>query len=359
MIANCLAVVRPDSEERRIAIFKDNKLRLLMSLVGMERIGIDDEPNATWIIPSALSSQDLEESCKMVEKHRNDPVLQYGDENDAITAEDMLRRKSANQLRRAEYDDDSDGDGIVSDVDEDFLFPGGGPTNRKSNALDELKRKRRKRRVEGSADESGLDEQGLEARRKARKLADLEKRRKIKSSDLVHDSDDETDEERDREFFIREEQRREGNSEKLLEALKAGRVKDQVVKVASKGGKRKLGLDVVQIGKKRKILQIPPKPSSGNDTIDDVSDSDGSSSLLMRETSEMSEDEASDTSLSSPLPTSQEKSLGGTPQSGDPTPVNVTSKISAVALDDDSDEEAPPGPPVRRRARAAMFEESD
>ena len=337
-------------------MFKDNKLRLLMSLVGMERIGIEDEPNATWIIPAALSSQDLEESCKMVQKHRSDPILQYGGENDTISAQDMLRRKSATKPRRAEYDDDSDGDGMVSDVDEDFLFPAGGPTKRKSDALDELKRKRKKQRVEGSDDQGGLNDQALDVQRKARKLADLEKRRKIKSSDLVHDSDDETDEERDRNFFAREEQRRKGNAGKLLEALRAGRVEA----VSTKRGKRKLGSDSAQTTKKRNSSKTHPNSTLGMDTVDDDFDSDGTSSVPMHESSALSEDEGSDTSLSSPLPASREKSLDKTSHSIGPTAVNITSKVSAVALEDEEDdEEALLVPPVRRRARTALFDDSD
>ena len=204
-------------------MFKDNKLRLLMTLVGFERLGLEDEPDATWIVPSTISSATLQMTHAIVQNHSDNPVMQYG-EDDPISAEDLLRRKPAIRARRAEFDDDSDGDGIVTDGEDEFLYPAGGPTNRKPDALAELKKRRRRRVNSGSDDEGGLDDATIEKRRKARLLADLEKRRKIKSEEFVHDSDDEEDEERDREFFAREEQRGKVHAIKVLEALKIGDV---------------------------------------------------------------------------------------------------------------------------------------
>ena len=234
-------VVIPDTEATRIAMFKDSKLRLLMTLAGFERLSVEDEPNATWIIPSFLTSAQLKHTRETIEQHRNRPVFEYG-EDDPMTAEELLRRKPTEKTKRAEYDDDSEGDGIVGDnvVEEEFLFPPNQRLSHKS-ALNELKRKRRKRHTASSGDESELDEATREARRKARELADLEKRRKIKSHDFVGDSDDETDEERDREFFAREEARRKGQGQKIMEVLQAGRitktVEDEEVSPSGPNGK--------------------------------------------------------------------------------------------------------------------------
>ena len=234
------AVVIPDTEATRIAMFKDSKLRLLMALAGFERLSVEDEPNATWIIPSSLTSAQLKHTRDIIEQHRNRPVFEYG-EDDPMTAEELLRRKPTEKTKRAEYDDDSEGDGIVGDnVEEEFLFPPNQRLSHKS-ALNELKRKRRKRHTVSSGDESELDEATREARRRARELADLEKRRKIKSHDFVGDSDDETDEERDREFFAREEARRKGQGRKIMEVLQAGRitktVEDEEMSSAGTNGK--------------------------------------------------------------------------------------------------------------------------
>ncbi|MCJ1385985.1 Topoisomerase 1-associated factor 1 [Xylographa soralifera] len=210
-------IVKPDNDERKLAMFKDNKLRLLMTLAGFERIRPDDDPDCTWIVPSNLTSAQLQETCDMIEKSRENPILQYGNE-DPIPVEEMLRRKTVIRPR-AEFDDDSEGDGLATDVEEEFLFPAGGPTNRKSDALAELQKKRRKRRVNITSDVE-VDDDARDAKRKVRALAELEKRRKLKSDVLVHGSDDEDDEERDREFFAREAERRKGQSLKVLEALK-------------------------------------------------------------------------------------------------------------------------------------------
>ncbi|KAK4694485.1 replication fork protection complex subunit TIMELESS/Tof1/Swi1, partial [Lecanoromycetidae sp. Uapishka_2] len=221
-------VITPTTDSIRTAVFKDAKLRLLMTLSGFERLGIDDEPDASWIIPSSLTSAQLRHTHDIIEQHRMNPIFEYG-EDDPMTAEDLLRRKPTDKPKRAEYDDDSEGDGILSDtnMEEEFLFPAGGPTikpNPHKSALDELKKKRRKRHVVSSDGEGGLDDETREARRKAKELADSEKRMKIKSREFVHDSDDDSDEDRDREFFAREEARRKGQGERVMEALRAGRV---------------------------------------------------------------------------------------------------------------------------------------
>ena len=110
-------------------MFKDAKLRLLMTLSGFERLGIDDEPGATWIIPSALSARELHETHDCIDKHRRDPVMQYGDTGEFEAAE-MLRRKpnTAARQKRADYDDDSEG-AATDDGEEDFLFPPGRPVD--------------------------------------------------------------------------------------------------------------------------------------------------------------------------------------------------------------------------------------
>ena len=202
-------------------MFKDNKLRLLMTLAGFERLGLEDELGASWIIPSALIADDLDHLVAVIQGHRENPVLQYGDE-DPTPAEEMLRRKP-NVRQRAAYDDD---DGLASSGD-DFEIPTlVGPTNKK-DALAELKKKRRRLRPTASDDDEDDDAGGIsdatrEARRKARLAREREAYLKVKSADFVHASDEETDEEADREFFQREEERRKGQAGKILENMRAG-----------------------------------------------------------------------------------------------------------------------------------------
>lgn len=360
--------VTPDNEERRIAIFRDNKLRLLMTLAGFERLGIDDEPDTTWIIPSTLSAKELHETHEIIEKHRNNPIMEYGDE-DPLTAEEMLRRAPTVKPPRADYDDDSQDDGIVSDEEDDFLFRAGGPTeiNKKPAALQELKKKRRKRRQIASGDEGeGISDEMREARRNAKMLADREKRRKMKSQLLVRDSDDESNEELDREFFAREEALRMGQGEKVLEALRAGRVGIMVEgakKRKSAGGDRGLG----------KRARIGLATSVTDNNVESEGSNDSSSPLLRPPDSISSDEESVNTSLSSPriLPSREkepEDSLADGAESS--SQERVRSKASALTLRDWRDDENEAGHKEeedaprasaggRRRARAVVADDSD
>ncbi|MCJ1243293.1 Topoisomerase 1-associated factor 1 [Trapelia coarctata] len=345
-------VVKPDNDERRLAMFKDSKLRLLMKLAGFERIGEDDEPDAPWVIPSSLTAAQLQETLDIIEKHRNDPVMQYG-EDGFIPAEDMLRRK-ANIRPRAVFDDDSEGDGLDSLGEEEFLFPVGGPTARKSDALTELKKKRRKRRAEAESG-SESDDETRRARRKARALAELEKRRRLKSDVLIHSSDEGDDEERDREFFAREEEIRKGHSLKVLEALKAAR-EDQG-RDSSK--KRKRAPDGDQENKKARLSDTESEDEDFPMGQAENSSSPGGQHL------DTSEEEASETPLSSPQhhPLKELDVNRMEPDHG--TESFSNSKISQLALDEQESEEdeeedmLPTTTQTRRRGRAAVLDDSD
>lgn len=334
-------------------MFKDNKLRLLLKLAAFERIGEDDEPDAPWVIPSSLTSAQLQETLDVVEKHRNHPVMQYG-EGGFIPVEDLLRRK-ANIRPRAVFDDDSDGDGLDSLGEDEVLFPVGGPTVRKSDALAELKRKRPKRRVDAA---SGGESDGevLRAKRKARALAELDKRRKLKSDVLIHSSDEEDDEERDREFFAREDEIRKGQSLKVLQALEAASEnKDLDV-----GRKRKRG-NVDDAEKKKARLSGTDTESADEDL--QMEEAENSSSPAGQQL-ETSDEEASETPLSSPQnnPLRELDINQIRPELG--TESFSNSKISQLAIDeDDHDEDDMPLPKPtqqrRTRGRAALLEDSD
>jgi len=380
-------VVIPDSDSTRTAMFKDAKLRLLMTLSGFESLGVDDEPGATWVIPSSISSADLRHTHDVVEQHRKNPIFEYG-EDDPKTPEEMLRRKPAEEAKRAEYDDDSDGDGIVSDTNmqEEFLFPPGGPTNKPNphhTALNSLKKKRRKRHTVASDNESGLDDETREERRRAREKADLEKRWKIKSAEFVKDSDDESDEERDRDFFAREEARRRGQGEKVREALMAGRVSRTVegekVKPAVKSKKRKSdAAGSTRRRKKRKEVgdvdvdeDVAPWRKSRKESVD-LTDDDidaemgGTSSRPRRRGpfDDSSESGREDTPLSSPpLDGLSLSKATDDLQIEVPSLQESTAKVSTFAPDPGNDDgEEDDGLVVstaKRRARTAVFEDSD
>ena len=362
-LLTALVAVCPDTEERRIAIFKDAKLRLLMTLAGFERLGIDDEPNAAWIIPSATTARQLHETYEIVQKHHEEPVMEYGEE-DPMTAEEMLRRKPTERVRRAAYDDDLSGDdGIRSDGNDDnLLFPAGGPTDTgprtAAAALEKLKQKRRRRIMKPTSDiedgAGGLDDETREHRRKTREFHDLEKRKKIKSTEFVYDSED--DPEADRLFFEREEIRRKGHAKKVMEVLRAGMVEGK--------GKRKTAEDMVkakEIAKKRRLSS-----ESESEEDHDVEMADDSSSPRVQELSDETESGEEDTPLSTPLEElPQARVLKETPV--EVQSLEDGSGISHGVVSDRPDEdngledgdEAPVVLPLRRRNRAAMVLESD
>lgn len=238
-------------------MFRDAKLRLLMNLVGFERLGIEDVPDAQWIIPSALSASQLREAHSIIQRHRDNPTKSYGDD-DPISAEEMIRRKPLPKTSRAEFDDESDNEGLASSGNEDFQFPVGGPrdTNSRTAALEDLMKKRRKRRSPHSDDEGGISEGTREARRKARRQTELEKISKIKSAEFVYDSDE--DDEADADFFAREEQRRKGYAAKMMEVLRSGMIE------ARKNGKRK-SEDENDNGKRKIRLLKPSVTAEGHE----------------------------------------------------------------------------------------------
>ncbi|KAK0720439.1 timeless protein-domain-containing protein [Lasiosphaeris hirsuta] len=202
--------VRPEDNACRTAMFKNPHLRLLMKLVGIERLtpSMDESPDSTWVIPGAITADALRDSVDLINKAEFDPPIFDGE-----SAEDQLRRRSAAR-KRAAYDDDDDDDN--GDRDIDALFPVGGPTARKSTAEASRPKKRlRQRKRDNSQETEGPTEEELNEKARARRQKELEKARKIKSDMYVHASDDESDAEKDREFFARERARQEAKNAKF------------------------------------------------------------------------------------------------------------------------------------------------
>lgn len=314
-------------------MLKNGYLRLLMTLVGLRRIGDENDIDTPWVVPSDLSAAQLNEALTLIKAAEFDPPTFENGYN----AEAQIRRVSAAQnRRRAAFDDESD-NGIDDDDDAEILFPAGGPTPMsKSDAFAALKKTRRKRRRSGSEDE--LDEEQLAARERARRAKDLEKQRRIKSELFVHDSDDESDAERDEAFFAEEEKTRARVRRGLL-------VAEAIGTAASGVEKRKPKVQVVTVG---------GESDSDEDAV--VAVSPPSSGSRKRSVEVESGDEMeTETPLSSPhtrpsgakrarLDTEDVESLGG-------SPVVVSAKdVGMVDLDDDDDEDIPA--PRRPRSRA-------
>ncbi|KUI71330.1 Topoisomerase 1-associated factor 1 [Cytospora mali] len=202
-------ILRTDEDARKTAVFKNPRLRLLMKVVGFERLSLslDEEIGSAWVIPPRHSAEDLTEYKDLINKAEFNPPSY----EDGATAEDQVRRKTAPRKKAAYDDDDDDIDDILDDGDEP-LFP---PNLRMSNLVGPghekpgKKRRLRRKKDSGSGDDEELpseeeDEIRAEKARRRRKR-DLEKQRKIKSALYVNPSDDESDAEGDAEFFAREE----------------------------------------------------------------------------------------------------------------------------------------------------------
>lgn len=224
--------LRADTEDVRIAMFKNARFKLMMKLVGFAQKDDEhtDTSDATWIIPSFITASHLEESKAAINQYT---FAQWQPQNEDDVPEDMLRRVRKESTRTShDYADDAEGgearrDAFINDSEgddgplpeeEEFLFPDN-PRKRRS-ALERLKDKRKaKKRKRGSDNEDGAedseDEAVREERRRRRKEAAAARRRKFKSEAFIRDSDDETDEEADKLFFAREAEIRQKHDKKV------------------------------------------------------------------------------------------------------------------------------------------------
>jgi replication fork protection complex subunit Tof1/Swi1 len=285
-------------------MFKNNKLRLLMTLVGFERLD-EDVPAATWIVPSSLSASDLEPKLHQVQRAEmgEDPI-EYDDTHPGPA--DCVRRKNTRKAqsprRTTALQSDSEGN---ESIDDDLLFPDNLPDSQRSKPRKDPSKKRRKRLR--NASELGDEEKAK--RLKARKDADLQKRSKIKSALYVHDSDDATDEERDSLFFAKEEQLRKA----------AGNATSKTIggtKPVSKKRKKSVGDDTNKpTNKRRKSVESEaPSDMEGLDqdiveiSSDASSESDDEPHLNTDGDSEKA-DEGTDTPVSSQLQATSPKIL--------------------------------------------------
>jgi replication fork protection complex subunit Tof1/Swi1 len=338
-------------------MFKDNKLRLLMKLVGFERLGEHHDPDAAWIVPSSLTSAQLQESIDLIRKFEFDPPTY----EDGKTPEDLLRSKAATarrSTRRADFDDDSD-NGIDNELEEDHgEYAQGGPTTREGSAPQKkLKRRRRQR----TPDE--LDDEEKDRRAAARRQKEIEKQAKALSTMFVHDSDDEEwDAEKDAAFFAREEAIRQEN----LQVFKKSLVLGTIEPVASK--KRKADAPA----KKSKRRKSPPKRR----TLFADSDDEGEEHTSSRAASEAAgdildndDDDDDDTPLSPQNAAATivdemdeddtpERTSSAAEKGGDVAMTNVDMDLDD---DDDDDDDGPVAArrPAARNTRAGFVVDSD
>jgi replication fork protection complex subunit Tof1/Swi1 len=330
------------------AMFKDNKFRLFFSLVGIERLGDDDSPESTWILPSQVTASELAASLSRIQAgERGDALAEYGSR-----AADLIRRKSKAAGASSHNNNNNQTlDGLQSDSegDDSFdeqLFPAGGPTARKSD----VKRDPNKKKRRGNKHASEIDDEQKAMRATARRKADLEKRRKIKSDLYVHDSDDEPDEERDKVFFAKEEAVRK----------KAGASIEQAIERASKAESRKRkGDDAQSMGEEIELDSRKRRKSQGSE------EEDGDTNADMDDVIDISSDQSSDDESDiEEAGTSEEDSetpvSSQAPEAVAPKIAMSSRLIDSGAMELDEVDTEPAKPIVRRNVRAGfVIDDSD
>lgn len=339
-------------------MFSNAKLRLLMESVGLERLGQEDVRGAQWVVPASMSSSDLNECIATINKAILNPMPEGSDED----PRQLLRRKETSSARESlahgtldvNFGSESEGE----DVPDGPLFP---PNPRsKANALDELKKKRKKKtRNTDDAEKEPLDDAILEERRQARLAAALARQSKIKSDLFIHDSDDETDEEADREFFRLEEERRKKQARNVEQAILMGGIEAQNTGKGQKASVRKRKSDTIATEPKRRrrgSVSGSAGSESGDDDDDDVlmADLDDLSTRSQQEVSTSHDAQDEDTSLTSP---EDEMDFDDDLVFSRDRP----SKPAApeAAADSDEDEEETLVAPSSRRMRGGFVIESD
>ncbi|KAH9826899.1 Topoisomerase 1-associated factor 1 [Teratosphaeria destructans] len=213
----------PDSDERKMALFKDKHLRLLLATLGMKRFGAAEDVDASWIIPSDLSADQLQHGFDAIKKTEFDGLsLEEGQ-----TATDLIRNKSRRAATTFIDDDHTDDEGGLSDID-DALFP---PNLREKRKADDDADRPKKRRRLTQRHRKELTEEEVRQRAAEKQQRERERHAKIKSALFVTVDDDASDEEGDAEFFRREAELR-ARSEGVYRRVLAGEVQ-------KKGEKRK------------------------------------------------------------------------------------------------------------------------
>lgn len=206
----------PDSDERKDALFKDKHLRLLLTTIGLHRLGTAEDTDASWILPSEITTEQLQTAVEQIQKAEFDPpTFEEGQ-----SAQDLIRNKSAGRRGQTFADSDSESE---RDIDE-AMFP---PNLREARREGEERPKKKRRLTRRNQAE--LTEEQLEDRAKERSRRERARNLKIKSQLIIEESDDD---EADAEFFRLEEERRK---------KMAGLIRSQLLKEARerKGEKAK------------------------------------------------------------------------------------------------------------------------
>lgn len=332
--------VRPDSTERRTAMFKSPYLRLLLNLAGARLLGpaSEETPESVWVIPAEVTADQIKDTLHFINQAEFSPPTF----EDGTSAEQQLKRKTALRKKAAFDDDNADDEDTLDDfLDDGGLFPVGGPTARK--AIDELKKPKKSRRKVRSASQE-IDDEEREERARKRREKEREKALKIKSALYVKDGDDDFDSDEDDEFFARER------------AIKARA--EQAAKSAVHGFADQDSTATRRAASKRKSEALLDNSSDEDDEVDDLN----FAQRILSSQSAADASETDDTAVEGSEPErSKRRRLSAETDDEEMGEANGdgTNGAAAAASDAEVEEAAPTSTARRARVRGGFVIDSD
>ncbi|KAJ3494045.1 hypothetical protein NLG97_g4334 [Lecanicillium saksenae] len=341
--------VRPDSTERRSAMFKNPYLRLLMNLAGVCLLGPASEETleSVWVIPAEVTANQLKDALHFINQAEFSPPTF----EDGTSAEQQLKRKTVPRTKAA-FDDENaeDEDGLDDFLDNGVMFPTGGPTARK--VIDEVKKPKKSRKKRSASKE--IDDEEREERARKRRDKEREKARKIKSALYVKIGDDDFDSDEDEEFFARER------------AIKARA--EQAANSAVRGFADDDSSAVRRAAAKRKSEALLDNSTDDEDEVDDLNFAQRMLSSQSAADASETDDTAVDGSeaekpkrrrLSPDTDDDDDASMNDAPDDAD-TAASKATVAAVVAGDADGDDAAAPTSTARRaRVRGGFIIDSD
>jgi replication fork protection complex subunit Tof1/Swi1 len=339
-----------DSAERKLALFKDKHLRLLLTAVGYQRLGVAEDTEASWILPGEVSSTKLNDIATKIQQAEFDPPT-----FDGRSATDMIKPKGSYVRRETNtgpFGDASDAEEGASEADNDPdapMFPPNLREKRKQAAGDDEEAPKKKRRLQRRNAGEDPTDSDAERRAESRREKERERNERIKSKLFVTASDDESDAEGDAEFFRLEEERRQKmkgiiRNQLLAEMNEVGKGDGGKGK---KAGKKEVRAKAKEVA--RALCEDEDDLVEGvleGMDVDEDADEDGDG-----------DDGVVDVPSSSPAPDPSSPGAMDIADNGD-----AAEKEAPIAIpDDDEDEDDAPvsKKPPARRLRAGFLDDSD
>jgi replication fork protection complex subunit Tof1/Swi1 len=331
-----------------------------MKLTGLQLLGPASEEtlDSIWIIPPEVTATQLRDALHFINQAEfSPPTFEEGS-----SAEQQLKRKTVPR-KKANFDDEDadEGDGLDDFLDDEQLFPAGGPTAMK--AIDEVKKPKKSRRRNNSEEPSDAVR---EERARKRREREREKALKIKSALYVKEGDDDFDSDADEEFFARERAIK-ARAEQVAKSAASGFNRDDEAATAAASKKRKSGVmlavssdeddaddddadeaDDLDFARRLMSSQEGDGESQTDDTPVDVSDGEG------RKRRRLSAEKEDDEDLQD-----ADGELNGTATAGY---VDVASKIAPGSQSETANEEedaVPTSTARRARVRGGFVIDSD